>query len=70
MFFFSILGICVEKTYISMRPCAQQRRSNGRANLFMILAESVFFIRLLEFITPAAAVVVVAQENRFSSVIF
>lgn len=57
MFFFSILGICVEKTYISMRPWAQQRQSNGRANLFMIWAVSlsVFFIRLMEFITPTAA---------------
>lgn len=45
MFFFSILGICVEKTYISMRPWAQQCESNGCANLFMILAVSlaVFF---------------------------
>lgn len=46
MFFFSILGICVEKTYISMRPWARQCESNGRANLFMILAVSlsVFFL--------------------------
>lgn len=49
MFFFSILGICVEKTYISMRPWAQQRESNGRTNLFMILAVSlsVFFLVLV-----------------------
>lgn len=62
MFFFSILGICVEKTYISMRPWAQQCQSNGHANLFMILAVSLsvfFFIRLPEFITPAVVVVVV-----------
>lgn len=46
MFFFSILGICVEKTYISMRPWAQPCKSNGRTNLFMILAVSlsVFFL--------------------------
>lgn len=46
MFFFSILGICVEKTYISMRPWAQQCKSNGQTNLFMILAVSlaVFFL--------------------------
>lgn len=44
MFFFSILGICVEKTYISMRPWAQWCESNGHANLFMILAVSSFVI--------------------------
>lgn len=46
MFFFSILGICVGKTYISTRPWAQWCESNGRVNLFMILAVSlsVFFL--------------------------
>ena len=49
MFFFSILGICVEKTYISMRPWAQQCESNGCANLFMISAVplSVFYLVLV-----------------------
>lgn len=63
MFFFSILGICVEKTYISMRPWAQPCQSNGRANLFMILAVSlsVFFhpVAVSECISPLVIVVVV-----------
>lgn len=41
MFFFSILGICVEKAYISMRPWAQHCKNNRCANLFMILAVSL-----------------------------
>ena len=52
MFFFSILGICVEKTYISMKLWAQQCESNGRANLFMILAVS-----LSAFFSPVVVIV-------------
>lgn len=71
MFFFSILGICVEKTYISMRPWAQPCESNGHANLFMILAMSlsVFFhlVAVSECISP---VVVVFKINISHTLLF